>query len=193
MWKNNVCVWQGQGGRMRGKREKAAELMVVASDNETFVWAKTFFSLQSGLVSTACMKSRINTEEMQLWRFHYWRRQSPSPTPTRTFLTGSGKHQLSTVSSPLASLDKFNVWVCVFIIKKGQTHKHTKSLVFCLPMVILDYNFWFHFPCSTCLHLGAIKTSRCSVGSDPFPFHFSLLANCRSWNQQKLLLAGRGE
>lgn len=43
--------------------------MVVASDNETFVWAKTFFSLQSGLVSTACMKSRINTEEMQPWGF----------------------------------------------------------------------------------------------------------------------------
>lgn len=24
---NNASVWQGQGGRMRGKREKAAELV----------------------------------------------------------------------------------------------------------------------------------------------------------------------
>lgn len=32
-----MCVWQGEGGRMRGKREKAAELMGVESDNETFV------------------------------------------------------------------------------------------------------------------------------------------------------------
>lgn len=37
LWKINVCVWQGQSDRMRGKREKVAELMGVASDNEIFV------------------------------------------------------------------------------------------------------------------------------------------------------------
>lgn len=37
LWKNNVYECQDQGDRMRGKREKAAELMGVASDNETFV------------------------------------------------------------------------------------------------------------------------------------------------------------
>lgn len=68
----------------------------------------------------------------------------------------SSQDQFSTDSSPLASLGKTNVLVCVFIIKKG---KHTHKIISTLSTS--DHpglQFLVHFPCSPCLHLGAIIT-----------------------------------